>query len=131
MKAGRPMLDEQMRPRLIHRPVLTPAGERWKQDVQLLVQAAIPRGWMPDGQIRVLVDLCLTDDMDDDNAMKLARDAASRAIIDHLTRKGLTPKDARRRGDDMNFLMCTRSKKVVPLRDAGVTLTFDDDIEHA
>ena len=129
-RRGVPVLNEDMTPRLIHRPVLAPTAEIWKQNVQLLVQNAIPRRWQPSGQIRLLVELHLAEDMDDDNALKLARDAASRAIVDHLMRTGAEPKDARRRGDDMNFLVCTLSKEVVPLRDARVVLTFDDDISH-
>lgn len=95
----------------IHRPVMTDAGKTWKDDVQLLVQNAKPSKWKPTGQIRVIVDLYLSHDMDDDNAMKLTRDAAAKAL-------GL---------DDIQFLVCTRTKEIVSERDARVELTFDDN----
>ena len=99
------------KPKTIHRPVMTDAGLVWKRDVQLLVQNAKPSKWKPAGQIRVIVDLYLSHDMDDDNAMKLTRDAAAKAL------------DL----DDIQFLVCTRTKEIVSERDARVELTFDDD----
>ena len=113
---GKPVLRPDGTAKLIHRPVLTPEAKQWKRDVQLLAQAARPSNWHPRGQIRVLVELRLVNDMDDDNAMKLARDALHEAI-------GY---------DDIHFLMCTVSKKAgVSLRDACIKLTIDDDTTHA
>ena len=112
---GKPVLRPDGTPKLIHRPALTPEAKQWKRDVQLLAQAARPSIWHPRGQIRVLVELHLVNDMDDDNAMKLARDALHEAI-------GY---------DDIHFLMCTVSKEAgVPLRDACIKLTIDDDTTH-
>lgn len=99
------------RPKVIHRPVMTKEGQQWKDDVQLLVQTAKPSKWKPVGQIRLIVDLYLSSDMDDDNAMKLTRDAAAKAM-------GI---------DDMRFLSCTRTKEIVDGHHARVELTFDDD----
>jgi len=110
-RKGMPVLTGAGEQRMIHRPVLTDAGAVWKRDVQLLVQTAKPSKFKPAGQIRVIVDLFLSHDMDDDNAMKLTRDAAAKAL-------GV---------DDMRFLVCTRTKEVVSARDARVELTFDDD----
>ena len=113
--AGRPVFLPDGTPKMIHRPVLTAEAETWKNTVHLLVQAARPSRWAPAGQIRLLVELHLVRDMDDDNAMKLARDAAAKAI-GH---------------DDINFLVCTLSKEAgLPLRDARVVLTFDDETRH-
>lgn len=111
-RRGKPVFNADMTPRTIHRPVLTDAGRVWKQDVEMLVRMAKPSAFKPTGQIRLIVDLYLSHDMDDDNAMKLARDAAAKAI-------GV---------DDMRFLACTRIKEVVDdPRKAHVRLTFDDN----
>lgn len=98
--------------KMIHRPMLTAEAEQWKLDVYRLCTVAKPSHWRPEGQIRIEVVLRLAHDMDDDNAMKLARDALASAI-DH---------------DDINFLMTTKSKSSgYLLRDACVILTIDDD----
>jgi hypothetical protein len=110
-RRGTPMHNTDGSPRYIHRPVLTREGQQWKNDVQLLVQAAKPSAFHPAGQIRLIVDLYLAHDMDDDNAMKLTRDAAAKAI-------GV---------DDMRFLVCTRVKEIVDPKKAHVRLTFDDN----
>lgn len=96
---------------MIHRPVKTEKASTYQQDAQLIVQAAAPSGWAPPGRVRMIVDLFLAHDMDDDNAMKLLRDAVQRAT-------GV---------DDMKFLSCTRRKEVVDdPRDARIVLTFED-----
>lgn len=100
-------------PKMITRPVKTDDAKLWQDAVYQLVITARPSGWRPTGQIRLIVDLILSKDMDDDNAMKLTRDAAAKAI-------GI---------DDMQFLSCTRSKTITDdPRLAGVTMTFDDEV---
>lgn len=95
----------------IHRPVKTDKAATYQQDAQLIIQAAAPSRWSPPGQVRMFVDLYLAHDMDDDNALKLIRDAVQRAT-------GV---------DDMRFLSCTRRKEVVSdPREARVVLTFED-----
>jgi hypothetical protein len=111
-RRGVAVLNADGAQKTIHRPVMTDAGAIWKRDVQLLVQSAKPSKFKPTGQIRVIVDLYLSHDMDDDNAMKLTRDAAAKAL-------GL---------DDIQFLVCTRTKEIVSdHRHARVELTFDDN----
>ena len=95
----------------VHRPVKTSKAARYQQDAQYIIQAAVPTGWKPTGQVRMIVDLYLVHDMDDDNALKLVRDAVQRAT-------GV---------DDIKYLSCTRLKEVVSdPRDARIVLTFDD-----
>jgi len=99
----------------INRPIKTDAAAQYQRDVQLIVQAAKPSGWHPEGQIRLTVDMILSHDMDDDNALKLARDAFARAI-DY---------------DDIHFLVCTRSKEVSDdPRLTSITITVDDNTGH-
>lgn len=106
------VLNDDGSRKMIHRPMLTAEAEQWKMDVYRLCTVAKPSRWRPEGQIRVEVVLRLVHDMDDDNAMKLARDALASAI-EH---------------DDINFLMTTKSKSSgYLLRDACVILTIDDD----
>lgn len=96
---------------MIHRPVKTDKAAQYQRDAQLIVQAAAPSGWNPPGQVRMIVDLYLVDDMDDDNALKLLRDAVQKAT-------GV---------DDMKYLSCTRTKEVVDdPRTARIVLTFVD-----
>lgn len=111
-RRGTQMHNTDGSPRYIHRPVMTPEGQQWKNDVLLLVRAAKPSAFKPTGQIRLIVDLYLSHDMDDDNALKLTRDAAAQAM-------GV---------DDIRFLSCTRVKEIVDdPRKAHVRLTFDDN----
>jgi hypothetical protein len=111
-RRGTPVLDEDGKQRMIHRPVLTDAAKVWRNDVQLLCQNARPPRWKPQGQIRVVIDLFLAHDMDCDNTGKLLLDGLAKAI----------------EYDDIHFLVTYRSKEAgVPLRDARVVLTIDDD----
>jgi len=114
-RGGRLVLNEDLTPRYINRPVLTDDARVWKETVFTLARLAKPSGWKPEGQIRVLFDLRLAEDMDDDNACKLARDALAEAI-GH---------------DDRHFLACTRSKTVGrSLYAACVIITVDTDPHH-
>lgn len=106
-----PVLNRDGSQKVIHRPGKTDEAAQYQRDAQLIVQAAAPSGWNPPGQVRMIVDLYLVDDMDDDNALKLLRDSVQRAT-------GV---------DDMRFLSCTRVKEVVDdPRTARIVLTFVD-----
>lgn len=114
-KAGQAVLNEDFTQRYVSRPVLTPEARTWKETVLTLCRLAKPSGFRPEGQIRVLFDLRLATDMDDDNACKLARDSLAEAI-GH---------------DDRYFLACTRSKESGrTLRDACLIITVDTDPSH-
>lgn len=106
-----PVLNDDGSQKMIHRPGKTDAAAAYQRDAQLIIQTAAPSGWNPPGQVRMVVDLYLSHDMDDDNAMKLLRDAVQKAT-------GV---------DDMRFLACTRRKEVVddPYQ-ARIVLTFED-----
>jgi hypothetical protein len=105
-----PVLNEDGSQRMIHRPGKTDEAAQYQRDAQLVIQAAAPSGWAPQGQVRMVVDLYLSHDMDDDNALKLVRDAVQKAT-------GV---------DDIRFLSCTRKKEIVSERDARIVLTFVD-----
>jgi hypothetical protein len=129
-RKGVQLYREDGSPKMINRPIKTDAAAVWQRDVELVAQAAKPSGWpavpcvhhtgrrataCPAPQIRLTVDMILADDMDDDNALKLARDAFARAI-DY---------------DDIHFLVCTRSKEVTDdPRLASITITVDDNTGH-
>lgn len=104
--------------RSIHRPVKTDEAAQYQNDVVLLTKVARPSLWAtPTDQTRVRVELYLVNDIDCDNATKLAFDAAAKAI-------GC---------NDKLFVPCY-ARKVVGVRpqDARVVLTFDDDLDvHA
>lgn len=115
-RKGVPVVDDSGKQKYIHRPVLTDEAKVWRNGVQMLCQAARPSRWKPEGQIRVVIELFLTHDMDCDNSGKLTLDGLAKAI-DY---------------DDIHFLVTYRSKEAgVPLRDARVVLTIDDDIARA
>jgi len=106
-----PIYGADGRPKVIHRPVLTTEAEQWKSDVYRLCVNAKPSRWVPTGQLRIEAELRLVHDMDDDNALKLARDALASAI-------GY---------DDIHFLVTTKSKVAgYQLRDACVILTISE-----
>ena len=110
-KSG-PVLNADGSQKMIHRPVKSDAAKVYQEGVQTIVQNAKPSGWLPNEQVRVLVDLYLMEDIDCDNATKLVFDAAAKAI-------GC---------NDRLFLPCYRLKTPgVSFSKAGVRLTFDDD----
>lgn len=96
--------------KFIYRPGKTDDAAQYQRDAQLIIQTKAPSDWSPPGQVRMVVDLYLTNDMDDDNALKLLRDTVQKAT-------GV---------DDMLFLSCTRRKEIVDAREARVVLTFED-----
>lgn len=65
---------------------------------RLIIRSAMPSGWSPPGQVRVLYWLYLSRDMDCDNIMKAIHDAIQMAT-------GV---------DDKRFLPCVMTKEVVP-----------------
>lgn len=105
-RRGVAVLNEDMTPRMIRRPILTDEARAWRDAVVMLARLAKPSRWKPRGhlgraghsdtcqQIRLVVDLRLAADMDDDNALKLLRDGLAEAI-DY---------------DDIHFLTYTQSK---------------------
>jgi hypothetical protein len=105
-----PVLNADGSQKMIHRPGKTDEAAEYQRGAQLVIQAAAPSGWSPPGQVRMVVDLYLSHDMDDDNAMKLLRDTVQKAT-------GV---------DDMRFLACTRRKEIVSANDARIVLTFED-----
>lgn len=110
-RGGRQVLDTSGAPRTIHRLVKTRDAAKYQDDVLLLTKAARPSSWpTPMGQVRVYVDLYLTNDIDCDNATKLAFDAIAKAI-------GC---------NDRLFLPCYRVKEthVAPAQ-AKAVFTFD------
>ena len=113
-RRGVPVLNGDGSPKMIHRPVLSREASQYRDDVQFLVQPARPSKFRPTGQIRVIVDLYLTDDIDCDNATKLVFDGVERAFGKPF--------------NDRQILPCYRVKELVDhVRDARVELTFDDD----
>jgi hypothetical protein len=80
-RGGVPVLDASGAPRTIHRPFKTKPAAKYQDDVIFLTRAARPSSWpTPTDQVRVLVELHLTNDIDCDNATKLAFDAIAKAI---------------------------------------------------
>lgn len=111
-RKGTPVLNADGTPKVIHRPVKTPEAQQYHDDVLLLARNAKPSRWEPVGQIRVVIDLFLTRDMDADGCLKVLLDGLADGI-------GV---------NDKMFLPTVRSKEAgVPLRDARVVLTIDDD----
>lgn len=106
-RQGQQVLNADLTPKVIRRPVLTEDARAWRDAVIVLARMAKPSGWRPRGcsgtrkghdpecqQLRLIVDLRLASDMDDDNALKLLRDGLAEAI-DY---------------DDIHFLTYTQSK---------------------
>ena len=108
-RKGHPVLHEDGSQKFITRPVKTEEAKRYQQDAQLVLQAAKPSRWTPNGQLRVVFDLYLGRDEDADNVLKLLLDALSRAI-DY---------------DDKYFLPCINSK-VSGERRPYVLVTVED-----
>lgn len=77
---GIPVLDENGAQRYIHRPILTDEARRWRDDCQLLMQAACPSRFKPVGRLRVRWKFYLTRIIDSDNLVKLPSDALAKAI---------------------------------------------------
>jgi len=88
------VFNEDGSERTIHRPILTPEAKQWRDDVQLVAQTAKPSRWKPSGQLRIVIDLRLAQDIDADNVLKLILDGLARAI-DY---------------NDRHFLPCVQSK---------------------
>lgn len=105
-----PVLNADGSQKMIHRPGKTDEAAQYQRDAQLIIQAAAPSGWSPAGQVRMIADLYLSSDMDDDNALKLVRDSVQRAT-------GV---------DDIRYLSCTRKKEIVSAKEARIVLTFED-----
>lgn len=93
--------------------VLTDEAEAYRNGAQMIFQSRKPSGWRPTGQIRVMFDLMLEREIDDDNALKLLYDALKRAT-------GY---------DDKNYLHCVRSKETGHAH-PYVIVTVDDDPRH-
>ena len=110
-RGGRQVMNADMTPKVIHRPVLTDEGKTWRDAVQTIAQISKPSRWRPSGQLRVIIDLRLADAQDADGSLKLILDGLKRAI-DY---------------DDKHFLPCVRSMESGrPLRDACVIVTVED-----
>jgi hypothetical protein len=112
-RRGVPVLNNDGSQKMIHRPILTDEARTWRDDVQLLVQNARPSRFKPTRQIRVVIDLYLSNDIDCDNATKLVFDGIERAFDKPF--------------NDRQILPCYRRKEIVDERHARVELTFDDD----
>lgn len=106
-RGGVAVLNEDLSQRFIRRPILTTEARDWRDMVVMLARLAKPRGFHVTGctrtrkghsescqQLRLVFDLRLASDMDDDNALKLLRDGLAEAL-DY---------------DDIHFLSETRSK---------------------
>jgi Holliday junction resolvase RusA-like endonuclease len=83
---------------------------RYQTSAALIIKAAKPSRWKPEGQIRIEYEFYLGRDADGDNLLKALNDAIESAI-------GV---------NDRWFLPCVKSKKMVPPKYAGVVVTFDD-----
>jgi hypothetical protein len=111
-RRGVPVIGEDGRQRIIHRPVKTAEAQQYHDDVMRLVMVARPSRWRPEGQIRVVIDLHLVNDMDADGCLKILLDGLADGM-------GV---------NDRTFLPTVRSKEAgLPPRDARVDLMIDDD----
>jgi hypothetical protein len=81
-RKGVPVLLPDGTPKLIHRPILTPEAERWRDACQMLMQAARPSAFRPvqPARIRVRWTFYVTTLIDSDNLEKLPADGLKRAI---------------------------------------------------
>lgn len=113
-RRGVPVLDDEGNQKTIHRPILTKEAAAWRDTVQYIVQVTKPSKFKPTGQIRVIVDLFLSADLDCDNSTKLVFDGVERAFGKPF--------------NDRQILPCYRTKEIVENPNhACVVLTFDDD----
>lgn len=110
-RGGRPVLNEDMTQRYVHRPILTDEARGWRDTVEMLSRLAKPSRWTPTGQLRVEIDLRLAHDIDADNTLKLVLDGLARGI----------------NYNDRYFLPCVRSKTTGrKVSEACVIITVED-----
>lgn len=93
-RGGRPVFNEDMTQRFVHRPILTEEAKTWRDSIQMLARLAKPSRWKPSEQLAVTIDLRLAHDIDADNVLKLILDGLALGI-DY---------------NDRHFLPCVRSK---------------------
>lgn len=90
---------------------LTDEAARYRDDAILIIQAARPSHWAPQGQIRVYWAFYLTHNLDCDNAMKVVHDAIQRAT-------GI---------NDSRYLPCVMDKVYgVSMMNARVEIVIDE-----
>lgn len=88
---------------------LTPEAVAYKEYAMLIVRAAKPSGWIPEGQIRLSYRIYLASRQDADNSLKFLNDAIAAAL----------------NVNDDRFLPCVMSKEIVPAKDARVEVTIE------
>lgn len=112
-RAGQPVFKADGSPAMQTYRALTAEAEAYRDGVQMILQTRRPSRWAPTGQIRVLLDLALGREIDDDNVLKLIYDALKEAIS----------------YDDKHFLHCIRTKETGHAQ-PFVLITVDDDPRH-
>jgi len=90
---------------------LSDVAAKYRDDAVLIIQAAKPSGWAPEGQVRIYWAFYLNNETDCDNAMKLIHDAIQKAT-------GI---------DDKRYLPCVLSKEIrLPARKVRVEIIVDE-----
>jgi len=92
-----------------HTLAKTAEATAYQQGVRLIVAAAKPSGWRPEGQIRLRYRLFLDRDIDCDNVSKILNDAIARAL------------DV----NDKIFLPCYEHKETGHRKDARVEVEIE------
>lgn len=109
-KDGRVRLGPDGKPETYRTLVKTEEVAKYQRDASIVVAAAKPSRWAPQGQVRIYWDLYLSRDIDCDNVMKAIHD-----VIAKVTRV-----------DDARFLPCVRTKTTgVPVREARVEIVVE------
>lgn len=111
-RQGKAVLREDGTQKVIHRPVLAEKARLWRDACQMLMQAARPSRWAPEGKVRVRWTFYVTRTIDSDNLIKLPSDALQRAT-------GI---------DDKRYLHCVEDVIVVKdPRECRAEVLVDDD----
>lgn len=98
-RGGRPVFNDDMSQKMIHRPILTDEARAWRDTVEMICRLACPKNYaatVAGLQLRIIIDLRLAGSEDADGTEKFILDGIKRAI----------------KVDDRWFLPCVRSMQM-------------------